>query len=382
LFQKKANWPVALAVEALGPLLRAWAGGMTGRPTPAREWRKVLILGADHLGDVLYRSASLGALKAGMPECEFHYLTAPGSAAVLAGNAALAGVLPWARSESPLDLAAEHLAALKAMRFDAAVCTSTGRYWPELLLALRLGIPNRAGCIDKGFSGWVTRPILIRRPQPFAGYFRDFVADLTGLRPDWPLRPVIHADEGDEAEADALWTRLGLDRYPHVTAGFMTSRQPTRIWPSGRFGEALRALRRRRDTHILLCGAAADEEILAGVNRDCGLEAEIIAGGLGVRALCCFLRRCSAVLCPDSGPRHIANAAGAPVFFVRNVWSDAVETGAYVDTETDLCGQPHDGERGDGAALLAAIDPERVAEIIAGAGRGGPRAVPPVKAAE
>jgi ADP-heptose:LPS heptosyltransferase len=102
------------------------------------------------------------------------------------------------------------------------------------------------------------------------------------------------------------------------------------------------------------------------VDREFGLEADIVAGSLGIRALCCFLRRCSVVLTSDSGPRHIANAAGVPVVFVRNVWFNAVEAGVYVETETDLCGQPHDGDRGDGAALLAAIVPEQAAEITAG----------------
>jgi ADP-heptose:LPS heptosyltransferase len=251
------------------------------------------------------------------------------------------------------------------MRFDAALCTNCIKYWPDLLLALRLGIPNRAGYIYKGFSSWVTHPILIRYPQPFSAYFRDYVATLTRQKPDWPLRPVIYTNQNDEAEAEALWTRLHLDRHPHVTASFITSRQPSGVWPAGKFGETLRALRRKRETHIVLCGAAADEPLLASVNKDFGLEADVVAGSLGIRALCCFLRRCTVVLAADSGPRHISNAAGVPILFVRNVWFNAVEAGAYVDTEIDLCPQPLDGDRGDGAALLAAIDPERASELTA-----------------
>ena len=364
-FRKRTNWLIAAGVETLGPLLRAGARLKTGRSVPPRQWRRALIIGDNHIGDLLYRSASLQYLKAGLPDCEFHYLTAPGSARILEGNPALTGLLPWSRSNSPLDLSERDFAALKAMRFDAALSTNCIKYWPELLLALRLGIPNRAGYVYKGFSGWVTHPIPIRYPQPFAVYFRDYVAALTGQSPVWCSRPVIYNTPRDQAEADELWTRLGLGRHPHVTASFMTSRQPTGIWPAAKFGETLRALRRKRDTHIVLCGAGRDEAILAGINRDFGLGANIVAGGLGLRALCCFLRRCSVVLATDSGPRHIANAAGVPVAFVRNVWFNAVEAGPYVDTETDLCGQPRDGGHGDGAALLAAIDPERAAEIAA-----------------
>jgi ADP-heptose:LPS heptosyltransferase len=356
---------VALGVEAVSPLLRAYARSRTGPATEPRQWRKALIIGDNHIGDLLYRSASLRHLKVGLPECEFHYLAAPGSSEVLQGNPSLKGILPWLRSDSPLDLAPEQFAALQAMHFDAALCTNCIKYWPELLLAVRLRIPNRVAYTYKGFSGWATLPIPIRYPQPFAAYFRDYVAALTGQQPDWPPRPVIQSNETDELDAAALWA--SLDRQKPVTACFVTSRQPTGIWPAAKFGETLRALRRKHDTHILLCGAAVDESVLAGVNKEFGLNADVVSGRLGIRALCCFLRRCSVVFTTDSGPRHIANAAGVRVVFVRNVWFNAVEAGVYVDTETDLCGQPEDGDRGDGAALLAAIDPEKAADILAAA---------------
>ena len=48
------------------------------------------------------------------------------------------------------------------------------------------------------------------------------------------------------------------------------------------------------------------------------------------------MKRCSLVFCPDSGPRHIANAVGTPVVFVRNLFSDRVETGSYCSNEWDL----------------------------------------------
>jgi ADP-heptose:LPS heptosyltransferase len=362
-FRKKTNWLIALAVEAAGPVLRLRARARTGPPSKPAQWRKALILGDNHIGDLLYRSASLERLKAGLPECEFHYLAAPGSSDVLQGNPALAAIHPWLRSDSPLDMTPEHFAALKAMQFDAALSTNCIKYWPELLLALRLGIPNRVAYEYKGFSGWSTRPIPIRYPQPYPVYFRNYVAALTGQKPDWPLRPVIHATERDRLDADALWA--SLDRGKPAIACFPTGRQPVGIWPAAHFAETLRALRQKSNVHVLLCGAAGDEPILSGLNKQFGLEADIVAGSLGVRALSCFLRRCALVLAADSGPRHIANAAGIPVFFVRNVNSNAIETGVYVDTETDLCGPPHDGDRGDAVALLAAIKPENAAALLA-----------------
>jgi ADP-heptose:LPS heptosyltransferase len=351
-----------VGVEAIGPVLRGYARGRTGPASRPRDWRKALIIGDSHIGDLLYRTASLAQLKAGLPDCEFHYLASPGSARIIEGHPAITRILPWQRGDSPLDLAPEHFAALAGMRFDAALCTNCIKYWPELLLAVRLGIPNRAGYVYKGFSGWVTHPLGISFPQSYPDYFRHYVAELTGLPPDWPLRPVIHANAEDEAAAGALWARLGLDRHRRVVGCFMTTRQQTGVWPPARFGEALRLL--RGTAGVVLCGAAADRALLEGIDRDFQLDAGIVAGDLGLRALGCFLRRCAAVLTTDSGPRHIANAAGVPVFFFRNLRSDPVETGAYLDTETDFCPPTLWLDPARHAAILSRIAPERVAAAI------------------
>ena len=58
------------------------------------------------------------------------------------------------------------------------------------------------------------------------------------------------------------------------------------------------------------------------------------------------------MLTSDSGPRHIANAAGVPVFFIRNLWSNRIESGPYIDTETDL------------APLDEHVPPERQSDIF------------------
>ncbi|HEX4085231.1 MAG TPA: glycosyltransferase family 9 protein [Chthoniobacteraceae bacterium] len=362
-FRKRANWLIALGTEAGAPLLRAYARAKTGRATPPAQWRKALIIGDNHIGDLLYRSASLAQLKAGLPQCELHYLAAPGSAQVIEGNPALAGILPWIRSDSPLDLAPEHYAALREMRFDAALCTNCIKYWPELLLAVRLGIPNRAGYDYKGFSGWVTHALPIRFPDTYPAYFRQYVAALAGRAPDWPLRPVIQPTAGDEGNAATLWERLGLSRHRRVIACFMTTRQQTGVWEPESFGATLRILRGEA-AGIVLCGAAGDKPLLERIDREFDLQAGIVAGDLNLRALFCLLRRTAAVLTTDSGPRHIANAAGVPVFFFRNLRSDPTETGAYLESETDFCPNSVWLDPGQQNTILSKIAPEDVAAAI------------------
>ena len=179
-FRSRANYLAALAVEALAPAWRAYGRMRTGPPSPASEWKRALILGDHHIGDLLYRSASLERLKEGLPQCEFHYLAAAGSSEILAGNPALTSILPWIRPDSPLDLRPERLKELRGMGFDAALCTNCIKYWPELWLALRLGIPNRVGYTYKGFSGLVTHAMPMDFPKPYPAYFRGLCGGADG----------------------------------------------------------------------------------------------------------------------------------------------------------------------------------------------------------
>ena len=337
-FFKKTNWLIALIVEGLSPLLRWYARHRSmGVVSDPRSWKRALILGDNHIGDILYRTSSLEALKRGLPDCDFYYLTAQNTAVLLDGNPAICAVLPWARSDSQLDILPNHEAALKILNFDAVLSTNVIRYWPELALAVRLGIPNRVGYVYKGFSGWVTHPMPIHYPQPYPLYFQGYVAALTRQAPTWSLVPRLYPGPADQEEAEGVWMRVGLDARRPVLACFMTTRQMLGTLPMHLIGNILCEVKRQTDAQVLLLGAKEDASILEQANRRYGLDASILAGSLKLQALSIFLGRCDAVVSTDSGPRHLANAVEAPVFFFRNLRSSCIETGRYVASETDLC---------------------------------------------
>ncbi len=350
-FREGTNYAAALASELGGALLRG-IDHLRRRSAPVSpsEWRRVLLLGAHHIGDVLYNTGSLPALRAGLPRAELH-LAAPALArAALSGNPHLAGTV------DPADLPS------RAAEFDAAICYNSSSGWKEVLATWRAGIPNRAAYVHKGFSALVTHPIAIRRLQPYPAYFRDLVGQLTGSgAPAWPLRPLVYPNAEDEAAAEAFWRELKLDPARPVLASFVTSRQPSGVWPAERFGETIRHIHTRADVQSVLLGAAEDAPTLEALRARCELPCAVAAGRLPLLALVCFLRRCRAVLCTDSGPRHLANAAGARVLFVPNLAVGKIETGRYLETETDLAPGDEYVPIAAQAAAFSRIDPERVA---------------------
>jgi ADP-heptose:LPS heptosyltransferase len=98
----------------------------------------------------------------------------------------------------------------------------------------------------------------------------------------------------------------------------------------------LEVARQKADIDVVLCGGPQDASGLAALAESLPYKPTVLAGQCGLLAFASFLGRCAALLTLDSGPRHIGNAMGIPVFFARNLSHSQVEAGKYAMTETDL----------------------------------------------
>jgi ADP-heptose:LPS heptosyltransferase len=355
-FRRSSNYWAAWLSELAAPALRAVERvKRRSAPTQPSSWQQGVLLGAGHIGDVLYNTASLPALAKAFPDCRWHYAAASPAADVLAGNPHLAGVI------APATLPAF------VKEFDAAICYDSSMAWRHLLTAWRLGIPNRVGYVHKGFSSLVTLPVAIRPRQSYPAHFRSLVSQLTGRDADWPLRPMVYPSPEDEAEAERFHRSLALDVSRPLLACFFVSRQASGVWPSENFARSLQLVHEKIACESMLFGATQDGDLLRKLVAQFQLPSRVAAGSLSLRALVCFLRRCRAAFCTDSGPRHLANAAGIPVCFISNVAVGRIETGCYVETESDLALNGEFVPASEEPPVFAAIDPVRVADSVVAA---------------
>jgi ADP-heptose:LPS heptosyltransferase len=284
----------------------------------------------------MYRTCSLAHLQSALPDCEWSYLTAPESAQLLEGNPSIGEVLPWNTGDNGWDLSDGAFGELRRRGFDAVLCTNTLRHYPDLALAVALGIPNRVGFSYKGLSGLITRPAPLQFPSAYPAYFRGMVADLAGRQADWPLRPRLFPTGDDIAAAAEARNQLAIDDGAVVVACSLTTRQASGNWPASHLLSALEVARGRARFEVVLFGAAENADELATAARQLSFPVHVLAGKLSLRAYGAFLAQCSALLTLDSGPRHLGNAAGIPVLFARNLTHSRIEAGKYCETEIDL----------------------------------------------
>jgi len=89
---------------------------------------------------------------------------------------------------------------------------------------------------------------------------------------------------------------------------------------------------RRHGMRVLLCGgpSALELETGAAIERACAEPLQNLIGKDTLKRACALLARASAVLTPDAGPMHIANAMGTPVLGLHAA-TDSTRSGPYSD---------------------------------------------------
>ncbi len=88
-----------------------------------------------------------------------------------------------------------------------------------------------------------------------------------------------------------------------------------RRWPTERAAELLRHLAAQQRANVVVIGADADREHVASVLRESGVGASVVnlAGKIDIAELVALFANAAAVVTNDSGPMHIAAAAGASI---------------------------------------------------------------------
>jgi heptosyltransferase-2 len=290
---------------------------------PPAEPRRILLVNLAHIGDVLLTTPAVAAIRERHPSAHVTMLVGPWSRDVVEGNPRLDQVLVhraswWDRSRgSPYFDPPGFLELVRLERdgrFDAVVNFKS--FFQENLASALAGIPMRVGyglygggflhTVEPGFP-W---------DQHTAVEHLGLAAAL-GARPD-PRSPEVFPSEDDRAWAATRLAGLrGEAIGMHVGAGV-----PARRWPLDRFRALADALHERRDATIVLVGGPDDRAAVAEFGRVVRAPTLPLAGEAGLRRTAAVLARCAAFVGNDSGPAHLAAAAGIPtvvVFSATNV---------------------------------------------------------------
>lgn len=275
---------------------------------PAPESPSVLVIQSAFLGDSLLTLPLARDLKKTLPGCRTTVLTLPGTADIFRGS-------PWVDEVLLDDKRGEHSGPrglwrlameLRGRRF--AVALVPHRSLRSALLAWLSKTPRRIGFSSS--AGWW----LLTDQVPFTWLMHDLERNLALLKPLASAAgagdPVYVSQDG--AAQSALDSRLEADGVPSgasLVGVHPGSAWETKRWPEERFTEVCRQLA-RQGRRVVLVGGKQDKELCARVAAASG--ALDWAGRTTLPELRALMGRLCLFITNDSGPMHLATAAGVP----------------------------------------------------------------------
>ena len=310
--------------QGVGPILEKFTGVS-----------RIAVLRGGGLGDLMFALPAMSALKAAYPEASLTLLGTPMHAELLSqtdGPVDETVILPFSEGVRPGAEDKEELenffSRMRERNFDLAVQLHGGGRYSNPFLQ-RLGARHTVGTRTPDAARLErTVPYLYYQHEPMRALE---VAGFAGAAPvelEARMRTLPEFRQRLTARLERLQSSPERGRvviHPGAT-------DPRRRWPAERFGAVAR-MAADDGFRVLVIGDHSEKELAeavvehavgrgtAGTPVPATPQVESLAGQLGLGELAALLADCSVVVANDSGPRHLAQALGAPtvgVFWTGN----------------------------------------------------------------
>ena len=266
---------------------------------------KILVIKLRAIGDVLLSTAVLENLKSAFPQATIDFLTEKPSRDIIEGNAAVHSTLVFdGKVQSGVSL----ISRVQARRYDLVIDLFGNPR--SALVTLFSGAPYRVG-FRFSWRQYCYNIVV----EPRGGEKHNIEFNLDALRAiDVPVsRPSIILPVG--ADAIQFAERFFLDR--KLNDRFVIALNPgggwyTKRWPLRRFAEFGDLVADKLGGQVLVIWGPGELPLAEEIRRSMR-NPSILIPPCGLKELAALLQRCRVLVTNDSGPMHIAAAAGTPV---------------------------------------------------------------------
>lgn len=311
----------AVGLKQVGRLSRRLPQALRRKPFDITAARRILLVRPDEIGDMVMFTPVLRELRRNLAETHISLL-ARGDVKGLVQLCPYVDrliSLPREVATAPAKQAFPKLfsfsrSVLRTEKFDVAIVTRWEKdYQRAVALAWASGAPRRIGYADNlgpmqrrlgmincGFSDLTLRHGVEKNLR---------LLELLGLE----IRdrgPEIWWDAEDERAASSCLAPAGAR--PVLALG-IGARHAKRRWPIERFAQLARHFIREHDGYLLIVGGVGDRPIARVLEETLGARVLNAECALSLRESAAALGRCHAMVGNDSGPIHVAAAAGTPV---------------------------------------------------------------------
>ena len=286
---------------------------------------KILLIRLRLIGDVVFTTPAIGALRRRFPTARLTYLVEPPAEPVVRHHPALNDIIVAERPRGVARVAYDLRLArrLRTERFDVAIDFHGGPR--SAFLTWASGAPERIGYDLPGRRWCYTTRVPWTRsltpPRHSVLNQWDLLTPLGIAAPDRAHDAVVMpVDPAADARVAARLGAAGIEPTAPIVVMHVSAGNPFRRWPAGSFAAVAAALagddRRRRVIVTSGPSEAAAAEAVAGEARRLAGDAAggiVRTGEFDLAELRSLVGRSALYIGGDSGPLHIASTTGTPI---------------------------------------------------------------------
>lgn len=285
------------------------------------DFKNIVIMRTDRIGEVLLSTAAITAIKRQYPEYKVTFVTSEYSRPLIEGRTDVQEIITVDTfSKAGWIIKAIILASqLREAKFDVAIILN-----PHKLLhfaCFLAGVPKRIG-YDRKWGFLLTDKIADERDKGEkheVEYTMDLLK-LIGVRGPAPEVSLPVGVEGEDA-AESVLLAKGARAGKPLIAIHPGSSNPAKIWPKERYAELIRKIKQEIDLDVAILGTKDEKTLADKIIEEAGVKVVSLVGELDLRELGAVLKKAELFIGNDAGPMHMAAALKTPVvaIFGRNI---------------------------------------------------------------
>lgn len=269
---------------------------------------KILYINLAFIGDIILSTPAMRALRAKYPAATIDMLVTPWAGQAAVGN-------PYVDHVHIYDKKGEHrklknlwqlISTLRSEKYDLVI---TANYALRgALVAKMIGARYRVGYDAQHAGHFLTHTTSAKR----VGVKHETENQLDVLKPlEISTNDFSLAFRHNPIDVQNMKQKIGKFPEKPLVVICPFGRHPLNSWTREGYITLVTTLSSVASCYLI--GGKGEREKLAQINQQAGNRGRVLAGELTIGELAVFLGRSSLVITVDTGPMHLAAAAGAPI---------------------------------------------------------------------
>jgi ADP-heptose:LPS heptosyltransferase len=298
---------------------------------------RILILNQNHIGDALFTTPAIAALRSGIPEATIVNAALPGTAPLFAANPHIS--IRWTRPQLRPRAMARFARRIRRFRFDAVISASAsgvqfGAY------ALLSGAPIRIGFAHTATQRFFTHAIPIG--SEVQHHVDDHLDQARVLAPGAARLPLeLFPIPGGSAQWRSVRDALDLPVERPLVGLNPGASNAYKQWVPERWASLADRLA-AQGLQPLLFGGPGDSARVVRIRAGARRPVPSTQGKLGLAGVAEAVSDCAVFVSGDTGPLHVAVAVHRPVVALHG-HTDPARTGPYLGEGVTLYHPSPDG---------------------------------------